>query len=84
MFSCDAPYSVQFPQNSLFLVPPHIFGSTCYVRDVWPSLTKLDPKNLKCGFLGNSRRPKRYLCYFPNLNRYLVPTDVTFSETIPF
>ena len=41
------PYSILFPKKSLFPVEPRIFGSTCYVRDVRPSVTKLDPKALK-------------------------------------
>ena len=36
-----------FPKKSLFPIEPRIFGSTCYVRDVRPSVTKLDPKALK-------------------------------------
>ncbi|KAK3015726.1 hypothetical protein RJ639_005926 [Escallonia herrerae] len=37
-----------------------IFGSTCFVRDVRPHLTKLNPKALKCVFLGYSRLQKGY------------------------
>ncbi|KAK3027217.1 hypothetical protein RJ639_040806 [Escallonia herrerae] len=44
----DVPYSVLFPTKPLFPVEPQIFGSTCFVRDVRPHLTKLDPKALKC------------------------------------
>ncbi|KAL6313121.1 hypothetical protein AAG906_021652 [Vitis piasezkii] len=49
------------------------FGNTCYVRDVRPSVTKLDPKALKC-----------YRCFYPDLNKYVVSTDVVFSEDTPF
>ncbi|XP_019234286.1 PREDICTED: uncharacterized protein LOC109214791 [Nicotiana attenuata] len=51
----NVPYSVLFPDKSLFTVEPKVFGCTCYVRDVRPSVTKLDPKALKCIFLGYSR-----------------------------
>ena len=44
------PYSILFPKKSLFPVEPRIFGSTCNVQDVRPSVTKLDPKALKCVF----------------------------------
>ncbi|KAK3027433.1 hypothetical protein RJ639_042073 [Escallonia herrerae] len=47
----DVPYSVLFPTKALFPVEAPIFGSTCFVRDVRPHLTKLDPKALKCVFL---------------------------------
>ncbi|KAK2980072.1 hypothetical protein RJ640_028801 [Escallonia rubra] len=80
----DVPYSVLFPIKSLFPVEPRIFGSTCFVRDVRPHLTKLDPKALKCVFLGYSRLQKGYRCYSPDLHKYLVSTDVVFSEHSPF
>ena len=54
------PYSILFPKKPLFPVEPQIFGSICYVRDVRPSMTKLDPKALKCVFLRYSRLQKGY------------------------
>ncbi|KAK3015718.1 hypothetical protein RJ639_005918 [Escallonia herrerae] len=80
----DVPYSVLFPTKTLFPVEPRIFGSTCFVRDVRPHLTKLDPKALKCVFLGYSLLQKGYQCYSPDLHRYLVSIDVVFSEHSPF
>nr|XP_016492553.1 PREDICTED: uncharacterized protein LOC107812042 [Nicotiana tabacum] len=80
----NMPYSVLFPNKSLFPVEPKVFGSTCYVRDVRPSLTKLDPKAVKCVFLGYSRLQKGYRCYSTELGKYIVSTDVVFSETTPF
>ncbi|KAK2965746.1 hypothetical protein RJ640_003284 [Escallonia rubra] len=80
----DVPYNVLFPTKPLFPVEPRIFGSTCFVRDVRPHLTKLDPKALKCVFLGYSRLQKGYRCYSPDLHKYLVSTDVVFSEHSQF
>lgn len=54
----NMPYTVLFPNESLFLVEPKVFGCTCYVRDVRPFVTKFDPKTLKCVFLGYSRLQK--------------------------
>ena len=45
---------------------------------------KLDPKSLKCIFLGYSRVQKGYRCYCPSLRRYVVSVDVTFLENDPF
>ena len=80
----DIPYNILFPTKSLFPIEPRIFGCTCFVRDVRPQVTKLDPKSLKCVFLGYSRRQKGYRCFSPDLNRYLVSADVTFFESTPF
>ena len=57
-------YSVLFPNKSLFLVEPKVFGNTCYVWDVRPSVTKLDPKALKCifGLFSSSEGVSILLC----------------------
>ncbi|KAJ9672812.1 hypothetical protein PVL29_026160 [Vitis rotundifolia] len=80
----DIPYKVIHPQKSIFPIEPRIFGCTCYVRDTRPSVTKLDPKALKCVFLGYSRLQKGYRCFSTDLNKYLVSTDVVFSEDTSF
>nr|CAD1837532.1 unnamed protein product [Ananas comosus var. bracteatus] len=80
----DIPYTILFPSKSLFPIEPRLFGSTCFVRDVRPQVTKLDPKSLKCIFLGYSRLQKEYRCFSPTLDRYIVSADVTFFESTPF
>lgn len=80
----EIPYRVLFPSRSLYNVFPRIFGCVCFVRDHRPSVTKLDPKALKCIFVGYSRTQKGYRCFSPDLNRYLVFADVTFHEFTPF
>ncbi|GJV83577.1 retrovirus-related pol polyprotein from transposon TNT 1-94 [Tanacetum coccineum] len=77
-------YSVLFPTKPLFPIDLKIFGSTCFVRDTQPSITKLDPKSLKCVFLGYCRIQKGYRFYSPQLHRYLVSRDVTFHEDLPY
>lgn len=47
----DIPYGVLFHNEPLFPLEPRVSGRTCYVRDVRPHVTKLDPKALKCVFL---------------------------------
>ena len=56
----------------------------CFVRDVRPQVSKLDPKSLKCIFMGYSWVQKGYRCYCPTLRRYFVSTDVAFIETTTF
>lgn len=53
--SSKIPFSVLLPNKALFPIEPRIFGCTCFVRDVQPQVTKLDPISLKCIFLGYSR-----------------------------
>ena len=80
----DIPYKVIHPQKSLLSIEPRIFGCTCYVRDTRPFVTKLDPKALKCVILGYSRLQKGYRCFSTDLNKYLLSTDVVFSEDTSF
>ena len=77
-------YHQLFPNNPLFPIEPKVFGCTCFIRDVNPQVSKLDPKSLKCIFLGYSRVQKGYRCYCPPLRRYFVPIYVTFFESTLF
>ena len=56
----------------------------CLIQDVRPQVSKLDPKSLKCIFLGYSRVQKGYQCYCPPLRRYFLSINVTFFETTSF
>ena len=40
------PFQNLFPHKSLFPIEPRVFGCTCFVRDVRPHMSKLDPKCL--------------------------------------
>ena len=48
----EIPHRVLLLAKSLFPITPKIFGCVCFVRVVRPHCTKLDPKSLKCIFLG--------------------------------
>ena len=77
-------FQTLFPHKSLFPIEPRVFRCTCFVRDVRLHVSKLDPKSLKCIFLGYSQVQKGYRCYCPSLRRYLVSVDVTFLENTSF
>ena len=78
------PFQTLFPHKSLFPIEPRVFGCTCFVRDVRLHVSKLDPKSLKCIFLGYSQVQKGYRCYFSGLRKYLVSVDATFLENTSF
>ncbi len=78
------PFSILFPRQAPFPVIPRIFGCVCFVHQNQPGTDKLDPKSLKCVFLGYSRLQKGYKCFSPSLNRCFVSADVTFFEATPY
>ncbi|GAB2280939.1 hypothetical protein Dimus_039437 [Dionaea muscipula] len=80
----EIPYRVLFPHQPLHPLPLRLFGCTSYVRDIRPGLTKLDPKPLRCIFLGYSCTQKGYRCYSPDLRRFCISVDVVFDEATPF
>jgi hypothetical protein len=49
----EAPYEMLQGVNE-FVVPPKVFGYTCFVMDQRPSVGKLDPRVVKCIFVGYS------------------------------
>ena len=67
-----------------FIVPPKVFGCTCFVRDHRPSVGKLDPRAVKCIFVGYSSSRKGYTCWCPTERRLFVSMDVTFRESEPY
>jgi transposase InsO family protein len=71
-------------KDNTFVVPPKLFGCTCFVRDHRPSVSKLDPRALKCIFLGYSSGQRGYKCWSPSERRTFVSMDVTFRESEPF
>jgi len=70
--------------NPEFVVPPKVFGCTCFVRDHRPSVGKLDPRAIKCIFVGYSLGQKGYKCWSPSERCLFVSMDVTFRESVPF
>ncbi|KZV28380.1 hypothetical protein F511_16748 [Dorcoceras hygrometricum] len=65
-------------------IPLKIFGCSAFVHVHSQHRGKLDPRSLKCIFLGYSPNQKGYKCYSPVLKKFFTTMDVTFFETEPF
>lgn len=81
--SNKCPHFILFPYEPLFHILPHVFGSTCSVNDLNPSLDKLKARAIKCIFLGYSRTQKGHSCYSLTNNYLSMFVDVTFFEDTP-
>lgn len=67
----------KFPDTQLISnLPPKIFG--CSAFEHLYHQTKLDPRSLKCIFVGYSSTKKGYKCYCPSTRKYYTTMDVTF------
>lgn len=67
-----------------FVVPPKLFECVCFVRDHMPSVSKLDPRAVKCIFIGYPSGQQGYKCWSPSQRRTFVSMDVTFRESEPY
>ena len=68
-------------QNNL---PLRTFGCVCFVQDNRPNVGKLDPRAVRCIFVGYSATKKEYVCWSPVEKRLFVSMDVTFRELEPY
>lgn len=65
---------------SLVHLEPRIFGCVVYLHLHKHQRTKLEPRALKCVFVGYSSTQKGYRCYHPSSKRFYVSMDVIFHE----
>jgi hypothetical protein len=77
------PYEMLRGVNE-FIIPPKVFGCTCFVRDHMPSVGKLDPPAVKCIFVGYSSSQKGYKCWCRTERRLFVSMSILFRESEPF
>ncbi|WVZ95817.1 hypothetical protein U9M48_041533 [Paspalum notatum var. saurae] len=67
-------------------MPSRILGmkSPSELLDYRPSVGKLDPRSVKCVFVGYSSTQKGYKCWDPIGKKLFVSMDVTFRELEPY
>jgi len=70
-------HSLLFPHQPLHLLPPKVFGTTCFVRNLCPGLDKLSARSHKCVILDFTRSQKGYKCFAPLL------TVISFLQMSP-
>ena len=57
-----------------------VFSCLAFVHINDPNCSKLDPRSLRCVFLGYFTAQKGYSCYSLDKRKYFVSRDVTFFE----
>ncbi|RDX70624.1 hypothetical protein CR513_50118, partial [Mucuna pruriens] len=65
-------------------LPSRVFGCVAFVHSHNPHRGKLDPKTVKCVFIGYPSNKKGFKYYHPLSRRFFVSMDVTFHETQSF
>ncbi|CAL9008198.1 unnamed protein product [Prunus brigantina] len=78
-----SPYEVM-KGKKINLSHLRVFGCTCFVHIQSSHRDKLDPRAVKCIFMGYSSSQKGYKCYNHNSKKLIVTRDVKFDETTTF
>ena len=76
----QSSHSILFPSQGPRPLLLRVFGCACFVHDPTPKKVKLQPKSIKCVFLGYSYFQKGYKCYNQLSNKYFVSSNITFFE----
>ena len=59
-------------------IPTRMFGCSVFVHINQQNRSKLNPKSVKCIFVGYSPTQKEYKCYSPANKRFYISMDITF------
>nr|KYP62171.1 Retrovirus-related Pol polyprotein from transposon TNT 1-94 [Cajanus cajan] len=84
----NTPYSTlqtSYPTSRILTsIPLKIFECLAFIHNLNPHRNKLDPKSIKCIFLGYSPHQKGYKCYSPHTRKLYHTMDVIFFENQPY
>ncbi|RDX69464.1 hypothetical protein CR513_51414, partial [Mucuna pruriens] len=71
-----------FPSSPLMLrLPSRVFGCVVFVHSHNPHRGKLDPRAVKCVFIGYPSNKNGFKCYHLPSRWFFVSMDITFHET---
>ena len=73
-----------FLDKPTFSVVPHVFSFTCFIQNFKSGIDTLEPKAIKCVFIGYSRTHKGFCCFDPINHRFYTSSDATFFESVPY
>ena len=71
-----------YPIPSSHSLPPRIFGCIVFVHCPQWVRNKLEPRVVKCVFVGYGRHQKGYKCYDPLTRKVYTTMDCDFIDTI--
>ena len=88
VLGCKSPLETLFQFYpyiwSSFNFAPRVFRRTSFVHIHNHNRGKLDPRALKCVFVGCSSTQKGYKCYHPSTRKLYVSIAITFVENEPY
>ncbi|KAK2417429.1 myosin-16 [Trifolium repens] len=61
-----------------------VFGCVAFVHVHKQYRNKLDPRAIRCIFLGYAPKKRGYKCYHPPSRKFFVSKDVTFHENVSY
>ncbi|RDY09226.1 hypothetical protein CR513_06435, partial [Mucuna pruriens] len=72
-----------FPNSPLILsLPTRVFGYVAFVHSYSPHHVKLDPRFVKCVFIGYPSNKKGFKCYHPSSRQIFISMDATFHPIL--
>ena len=75
-------FSCLYSDRPTFSVVHCVFGSTCFVKNIQFGLNKLEPRVIKCVFVGCSCTQTGHKCFDHAHRKFYISVDVTFFKSV--